>query len=316
MSDLSFEQMLEETIKTIHTGEIVVGKIIDVKEDLAVLNVGYKSDGILTRNEYSNDAALDLRTVLHVGDELEVKVLKVNDGEGQLILSYKRIAQDKAKRRLEEAFENHEVLKAKVSQVVSGGICIDVDGNRVFVPASLVSDTYEKDLGKYQDQEIEFVITECNPRRKRIIGDRKQLIVARKIEKTKAIEIAKSALDRVGLSDRYDYYPSKLSGGQQQRVGIARAIAASPKLILFDEPTSALDTELVGEVLKVMKKLAEDGVTMVVVSHEIDFAREVANKVMFIDEGRVIEEGIPKEVLNNPKELRTRQFLSRVLHKD
>ena len=142
------------------------------------------------------------------------------------------------------------------------------------------------------------------------------LIVARKIEKARAIEIAKSALDGVGLSDRYDYYPSKLSGGQQQRVGIARAIAASPKLILFDEPTSALDTELVGEVLKVMKKLAEDGVTMVVVSHEIDFAREVANKVMFIDDGRVIEEGVPKEVLNNPKELRTRQFLSRVLHKD
>lgn len=142
------------------------------------------------------------------------------------------------------------------------------------------------------------------------------LIVARKIEKTKAIETAKSALDRVGLSDRYDYYPSKLSGGQQQRVGIARAIAASPKLILFDEPTSALDTELVGEVLKVMKKLADDGVTMVVVSHEIDFAREVANKVMFMDEGKVIEEGSPAQVLNDPKELRTRQFLSRVLHNE
>ena len=198
MSDLSFEQMLEETIKTIHTGEIVVGKIIDVKEDLAVLNVGYKSDGILTRNEYSNDAALDLRTVLHVGDELEVKVLKVNDGEGQLILSYKRIAQDKAKRRLEEAFENHEVLKAKVSQVVSGGICIDVDGNRVFVPASLVSDTYEKDLGKYQDQEIEFVITECNPRRKRIIGDRKQLIVARKAE------LQKEFFEKIQVGDRIE----------------------------------------------------------------------------------------------------------------
>ena len=123
-------------------------------------------------------------------------------------------------------------------------------------------------------------------------------------------------LDIVELKEKKDTYPSQLSGGQKQRVGIARAIAASPKLILFDEPTSALDTELVGEVLKVMKKLAEDGVTMVVVSHEIDFAREVANKVMFIDEGRVIEEGIPKEVLNNPKELRTRQFLSRVLHKD
>ena len=99
-------------------------------------------------------------------------------------------------------------------------------------------------------------------------------------------------------------------------MGIARAIAASPKLILFDEPTSALDTELVGEVLKVMKKLADDGVTMVVVSHEIDFAREVANKVMFMDEGKVIEEGSPAQVLNDPKELRTRQFLSRVLHKE
>ena len=142
------------------------------------------------------------------------------------------------------------------------------------------------------------------------------LITVHKIPKKEAMNIALENIELVGMMERKDYYPSKLSGGQQQRVGIARAIAASPKLILFDEPTSALDTELVGEVLKVMKKLAEDGVTMVVVSHEIDFAREVANKVMFIDDGRVIEEGIPREVLNNPKELRTRQFLSRVLHKD
>ena len=123
-------------------------------------------------------------------------------------------------------------------------------------------------------------------------------------------------LDLVGLADAAKAHPAQLSGGQRQRVGIARALATNPAVLLCDEPTSALDTELVGEVLKVMKKLAEDGVTMVVVSHEIDFAREVANKVMFIDDGRVIEEGSPKEVLNDPKELRTRQFLSRVLHKD
>ena len=182
MSDLSFEQMLEQTFKDIHVGSIVVGKIIDIKEDLAVLNVGYKSDGILTRNEYGNDASLDLRTVLHVGDELEVKVLKINDGEGQLMLSYKRIAQDKARKKLEDAFVNHKLLKEKVSRIVNGGVCVDIEGNRVFIPASLMSDPYERDLAKYQDQEIEFVLTEFNPKRRRIIGDRKQIITERKAQ--------------------------------------------------------------------------------------------------------------------------------------
>ena len=118
---------------------------------------------------------------------MEAKVLKVNDGEGQVTLTYKRLAAEKGNKRLEEAFENQEVLKAPVTQVLDGGLCVNVDEARVFIPASLVSDTYEKDLSKYADQEIEFVITEFNPRRRRVIGDRKQLIVAKKAEMQKAL---------------------------------------------------------------------------------------------------------------------------------
>ena len=178
MSELSFEQMLEESLKTIRNGEVVEGTVIDVKEDEIILNIGYKADGILTKNEYSNDSSIDLTTVVKPGDTMEVKVLKVNDGEGQVLLTYKR---------LEEAFENKEVLKAKVSQVLNGGLSVVIDEARVFIPASLVSDTYEKDLSKYADQEIEFVITEFNPRRRRIIGDRKQLLLAAKAEQQKAL---------------------------------------------------------------------------------------------------------------------------------
>ena len=180
MSELSFEQMLEESLKTIRTGEIVTGKVIDVKEDEIVLNIGFKSDGIIPRNEYTDDQNLDLATVVSVGDEMEAKVVKVNDGEGQVALSYKRLAADRGNKRLEEAFENHEVLTAKVAAVLDGGLSVVVEGARVFIPASLVSDTYEKDLSKYADQEIEFVITEFNPKRRRIIGDRKQLMVAKR----------------------------------------------------------------------------------------------------------------------------------------
>jgi L-cystine transport system ATP-binding protein len=139
------------------------------------------------------------------------------------------------------------------------------------------------------------------------------LIIARKVPKQDAIETAKSALDKVGLSDRYDYYPSQLSGGQQQRVGIARAIAVNPDVILFDEPTSALDPELIGEVLGVMKKLAKEGTTMVVVTHEMSFAQDVANHIVFMDGGVIIEEGSPKEIFTSPKEERTKQFLLRIL---
>ena len=187
MPELSFEQMLEESLKTIRTGEIVTGKVIDVKEDEIVLNIGYKSDGIIPRSEYTNEANVDLRTLVQVGDEMEAKVVKVNDGEGQVALSYKRLAADKGNKRLEEAFENHEVLTAKVAQVLDGGLSVVVDEARVFIPASLVSDTYEKDLSKYAGQEIEFVITEFNPKRRRIIGDRKQLMVAKKAEMQKEL---------------------------------------------------------------------------------------------------------------------------------
>ena len=187
MSELSFEEMLEESIKTIRTGEKVEGTVISVKEDEIILNIGYKADGIITRNEYTNATNVDLTTLVKVGDKMEVKVLKVNDGEGQVLLTYKRIAADKANEKLEEAFNNKEVLKAKVAQVLEGGLSVVVDEARVFIPASLVSDTYEKNLEKYADQEIEFVISEFNPKRRRIIGDRKQLIVAEKAEKQKEL---------------------------------------------------------------------------------------------------------------------------------
>ena len=187
MSELSFEQMLDESFKTIHNGEVVEGTVIDVKPDEIILNIGYKADGIITKNEYSNDQSLDLTTVVNVGDTMTVKVLKVNDGEGQVLLTYKRLAAEKGSKRLEEAFENKEVLTAKVAQVLDGGLCVNVDETRVFIPASLVSDTYEKDLSKYKDQEIEFVISEFNPKRRRIIGDRKQLLVAKKLEQQKEL---------------------------------------------------------------------------------------------------------------------------------
>ncbi len=187
MPEMSFGQMLDESFKTIRTGEIVEGTVIDVKEDEIILNIGYKSDGIVTRNEYTNVSNADLRTMVSVGDKMEVKVLKVNDGEGQVQLSYRRVAAERGSKRLEEAFENKEVLKAKVTQVLDGGLSVMVDETRIFIPASLVSDTYEKNLGKYADQEIEFVITEFNPKRRRIIGDRRQLLVARKAELQKAL---------------------------------------------------------------------------------------------------------------------------------
>jgi len=139
------------------------------------------------------------------------------------------------------------------------------------------------------------------------------LIVARKIPKSEAVEIARRALNKVGLSDRENYYPSMLSGGQQQRVAIARAIAVNPDVILFDEPTSALDPELTGEVLAVMKQLAREGTTMIVVTHEMSFARDVANHIVFMDSGVVIEEGTPEEIFIHPREERTKQFLSRIL---
>lgn len=187
MSELSFEQMLEESFKTIRNGEVVEGTVIGVKEDEIILNIGYKADGIISRNEYTNTPNADLTTMVSVGDTMQAKVLKVNDGEGQVLLTYKRLAAEKGSKRLEEAFNNHEVLTATVSRVLEGGLSVVVDETRVFIPASLVSDTYEKNLEKYAGQEIEFVISEFNPKKRRIIGDRKQLLVAKKAELQKEL---------------------------------------------------------------------------------------------------------------------------------
>ncbi|MDR2542436.1 MAG: amino acid ABC transporter ATP-binding protein [Treponema sp.] len=135
----------------------------------------------------------------------------------------------------------------------------------------------------------------------------------RKLPSNEAKERAKTILDRVGLNDKFDVYPAQLSGGQQQRVAIARALAMEPRIMLFDEPTSSLDPELVGEVLAVMKQLARDGMTMLVVSHEMGFAREVADRVLVMFDGQIIEEDTPEVIFNNPQNERTRQFLQSVL---
>ncbi len=136
------------------------------------------------------------------------------------------------------------------------------------------------------------------------------LIVARRMPRAQAEETGKRALDKVGLSDRYDYYPHQLSGGQQQRVAIARAVAPEPEIILFDEPTSALDPELIGEVLEVMRNLAQEGMTMLVVTHEMNFARNVSTRVVFMEHGKVVEQGTAREMFENPRMERTREFLS------
>ena len=137
--------------------------------------------------------------------------------------------------------------------------------------------------------------------------------VVRKRSRKEAAAVSKELLGKVGLTDKIDAYPGQLSGGQKQRVAIARALAMNPKVMLFDEVTSALDPEMIGEVLEVMKQLAREGMTMLAVTHEIGFAREVANKIIFIDDGKIIESGSPEEVLDNPQNERTREFLSKVL---
>jgi len=182
----SFEEMLDQSFKTIRNGEVVEATVIDVKPDEAYMNIGYKADGILTKEEYSNDNK-DLTTVLAPGDKLEVKILKTNDGDGQVVLTYKRLAAEKGNKRLEEAFNNREVLTAVVTQVLKGGLTVTVEDTRVFIPASLVSDVYERDLTKYEGQEIEFIISEFNPRRRRIIGDRRVILAERKAEAAKEL---------------------------------------------------------------------------------------------------------------------------------
>ncbi len=187
MSEMSFEDMLNESFKTIRTGEVVTGKVIDVKPECVLLNIGYKSDGIINRSDYSADNSLDLTTVVKVGDELEAKVRKVNDGEGLVVLSHRDILTEKNNQKIQEAFDNQEILTGTVEKAVNGGLSVIYDGVKLFVPASLVSDSFERDLGKYVGQEIEFVITEFNPQKHRIIGDRKRIIVERKAAAKKAL---------------------------------------------------------------------------------------------------------------------------------
>ncbi|NLU08605.1 MAG: amino acid ABC transporter ATP-binding protein [Clostridiales bacterium] len=138
-------------------------------------------------------------------------------------------------------------------------------------------------------------------------------MVVKKEKKSRAREDARKLLDKVGLKDKENFYPSKLSGGQQQRVAIARALAMNPDIMLFDEPTSALDPELVGEVLNVMKDLVKDGMTMIVVTHEMGFAKEVADRVIFMDNGKIVEQGTPEQIFSHPKEDRTKAFLYKVI---
>lgn len=142
------------------------------------------------------------------------------------------------------------------------------------------------------------------------------LVTARKVPREKAEKSAKEALDLVGLSDRYHYYPDQLSGGQQQRVGIARAVVLDPEVILMDEPTSALDPELIQETLSIIKKVAKQNITMIIVTHEMSFAEDVANHVIFMDEGVIVEEGAPNDIFYHPQEERTKRFLRRILPED
>lgn len=192
-----FEASLAEESR-ISVGKIVKGTVIDVKDNEIILNINYKADGIITKNEYSNDVNISLKDKVQVGETIEAKVIKTNDGDGQVVLSVKRVAAEKANEKLEEAFNNEEVLKGVVTQVLDGGLSVTVEEARVFIPASLVSDTYEKDLTKYKDQEVEFKITEFNPRKRRIIGNRKMLIEAEK-------KAAKEALfARINVGDTVD----------------------------------------------------------------------------------------------------------------
>ena len=184
MSEMTFEQMLDESFKNIRTGDVVEGTVISVTANDIAVNIGYKSDGIVTKNEYSNDSTIDLTAAVKVGDPITVKVLKLNDGDGQVVLSHKRVASEKVSKVLEDAFNNHTVVSAKVTEVVKGGLVATVDEVPVFIPSSLTSDTFTKNLNVFAGQDIEFYMSEFTPAKRRYIGDCKTLLKERK-EKAK-----------------------------------------------------------------------------------------------------------------------------------
>ncbi|CAI9405643.1 Glutamine transport ATP-binding protein GlnQ [Aestuariimicrobium sp. T2.26MG-19.2B] len=269
---------------------------------------------------------------------------------GQLDRPPARAEGDSARDPLVEAinvhksFHRHHVLKG-IDLVVHPGevVCLlgpsgsgkttflrcinmleDLDGGRIFVDGELMGleETAPGRLRHLGDQqkaaqrrEIGMVFQRFNlfPHKTALENIIEAPMQVKRVSKAQAVAEAERLLDQVGLADKPHHYPSQLSGGQQQRVAIARALAMKPKLMLFDEPTSALDPELVGEVLRVMRELAEQGTTMIVVTHEIAFARDVADRVVFMDDGVVVEEGPAREVISNPRQERTRQFLQRVL---
>ena len=238
-------------------------------------------------------------------------------------------------KQIKKSFEGQEILKGVDLKVEKGDVvtilgpsgsgkttllrCINFleradEGAMIFDRERLdLSSVQKRDMARIR-RKTAFVFQNYNLFRNKtaLQNVTEGLIVARRLPKDEAVGIGKRALDKVGLSDRYDYYPDQLSGGQQQRVGIARAIATDPGVILFDEPTSALDPELIGEVLEVMKQLAAEGMTMLVVTHEMKFARNVGTKVVFIDKGVVVEESAPREFFAAPRNERTRQFLGSV----
>ena len=246
-------------------------------------------------------------------------------------------------RAVRKSFGSNEVLKGITLQVEQGQVlcllgpsgsgkstflrCINhletINGGRLYVEGELMGfregadAIYEMKPNAIAKQrsEIGMVFQRFNlfPHLTAIENVIEAPIGVKKLSKADAIKKARELLGSVGLSDKADHYPSQLSGGQQQRVAIARALAMEPKLMLFDEPTSALDPELVGDVLDVMRNLAKSGMTMIVVTHEIGFAREVADRVVFMDSGVVVEEGTPAQVLDNPQNHRTKAFISSVL---
>lgn len=240
---------------------------------------------------------------------------------------------------IHKAFGNNEILKGVNIEVAQGDVvvilgpsgsgkttllrCIEfleqADRGKIMVGDLQVDVTAakKKDIHMIR-QRVAFVFQNYNLFSNKTVLENitEGLVIGRKMSKSDANELAFAALAKVGLTDKQAAYPSELSGGQQQRVGIARAVALSPDIILFDEPTSALDPELVGEVLSVMKNIAKEGTTMLVVTHEMSFAREVANHIIFMDQGVVVEEGTPDELFVHPKQQRTKQFLQRVLPDD